>query len=70
MMNRENYRKARAMIRGNGRVALKWMPHEHAEQMRRIVLARPDPLAFRVWIVGAFGPASPMLRAEMQARNT
>lgn len=46
-MNRRQYMAARALLRANGRAALRWMPPQHAGVMARVEALRKvrDPLA-------------------------
>lgn len=43
-MNRQQYMAARALLRANGRAALRWMQPHHAAVMRRLEEQRDDPL--------------------------
>lgn len=65
-MKRETYRKARQALRANGRAALRWFPAPVAAELRALLKQSPDPLKHRAWVVQVWGPASPMLRAELQ----
>lgn len=73
-MNRTEYRQARRLIRDNGRAALRWLSCAHRDALQGAIVAdyramrrAIDPLQVRAWIVTQWGPASPMLRAEMRA---
>ena len=51
-MKRTEYRKARRLLRENGRYALAWLTKEAAETMRALFFEdAPDPLAERADIV-------------------
>lgn len=46
-MNKQQYLKARALIRGNGMFALRWMRMSHASVMLVLANQKPDQLAWK-----------------------
>lgn len=46
-MNRTQYRKARRLIRDNGRYALRWLPKDHATVMEAVTAKTNDLLTER-----------------------
>ena len=46
-MNRTQYRKARRLIRDNGRFALRWLPADQAEAMNALLAKPADLIAER-----------------------
>ena len=44
-MSKQEYQAARALVRGKGKVALRWIRMRHASIMLQLMYQRPDPLA-------------------------
>ncbi|RPE22996.1 hypothetical protein [Burkholderia pseudomallei] len=50
-MSQTDYKKARRLLRDNGRYALRWLPTDHAAVMDRLMFRKTvDPLAERAFI--------------------
>ena len=52
-MNRHEYRTYRRLVRDNGTYALRWVPRESAEELRRLLReqGKADPLAVHAGVV-------------------
>lgn len=71
-MTRTEYRKARALVRGNGLHALRWMSPDHAAAMFAISRPAGDNLALRAdlaRIEAKHGTANPGAMAYRLTRN-
>lgn len=50
-MTRNDYKKARRLLRDNGRYALRWLPSDVAAMMDRVMFTKTrDPLADRAFV--------------------
>ena len=49
-MNKEQFRRARALVRANGLYALRWLPADHARVMHALAAPADDYLGERAWV--------------------